>query len=169
MRRSLLLATARWGSGQRCARCLSYDMGSTLLAAQVEQSAGSDARIDRVQSEIRSLGYMDGRDEEGSQCDFRSLRGKLWREIMSAPWPSWSKTVTHCWPSTTSRPSIGNTSGRQTRSKASLPHFETAPGKPGVPEPKDRACHGLQADDVSEETMAEDLRAKPSARDHSGG
>ena len=88
------MATARWGSGQRCARCLSYDMGSTLLAAQVEQSAGSDALIDRVQSEIRSPGYMDGRDEEGSQCDFRSLRGKLWREIMSAPWPSWSKTVT---------------------------------------------------------------------------
>ena len=33
-----------------------------------------------------------------------------------------------------------------------------------MPEPKDRPRHGLQVNDVSKEEVAEDLRAKPSAR-----
>ena len=33
-----------------------------------------------------------------------------------------------------------------------------------MPEPKDRPCHGLQADDVRQEKVEENLRAKPSAR-----
>ena len=36
-------------------------------------------------------------------------------------------------------------------------------GKQELPEPQDRARHGVQVDDVSEEEVAEDLRAKPSA------
>ena len=37
-----------------------------------------------------------------------------------------------------------------------------------VPEPKDRPRHGLQADDVRQEKVAENLRAKPSARSDPG-
>ncbi len=39
----------------------------------------------------------------------------------------------------------------------------------GMLEPQNRPGHGLQADDVSQEEVAEDIRAKPSARGHSGG
>jgi len=38
-----------------------------------------------------------------------------------------------------------------------------------MPEPQDCPGHGLPADDVSQEEVAEDIRAKPSTRGHSGG
>ena len=41
-------------------------------------------------------------------------------------WPAWRRTERPCWPSTTSRPSTGCTSGRRTRSNRPLPPFATA-------------------------------------------
>jgi len=39
----------------------------------------------------------------------------------------------------------------------------------GLPQPQNRSRPGLAVDDVCQEEVAEDLRAKPSARGHSGG
>lgn len=38
----------------------------------------------------------------------------------------------------------------------------------GVPQPQDRSGHGLQADDVGAEKMAQARRSKSPARDHPG-
>jgi hypothetical protein len=40
--------------------------------------------------------------------------------------------------------------------------MELCPKNQGLPQPQNRPRHGLQADDVSQEKVAEGLRAKPS-------
>lgn len=40
------------------------------------------------------------------------------------------------------------------------------PNAAGLPQPQNRACHGIQADDVSPDEMAQTRRSQPHARDH---
>jgi hypothetical protein len=45
---------------------------------------------------------------------------------------------------------------------------QSHPENQGLPEPQNRPRYGLQADDVSQEEVEENLRAKPSDRSHPG-
>src|SRR5215813_12867931 len=106
---------------------MATDPRPTLLGAQDRQCAEQVAEEPAFESQAGATGDLDGRDQEGCARGVRCLRRDLGASNTTRRSSAWSKIAMRCWPSTTSRPSIGSIYARAMSLKARLRRFVTAP------------------------------------------
>ena len=109
--------------------------GAALLGPQDRQRAEQAAQGPAGQGQAAPARDLDGRDPRGRRGGVRPLRRRPTAPSTPRRWPAWSRTGRRCWPSTTSRPSTGSTSGPRTPSRAPSRRSVCGPPRPRA------ACH----------------------------
>ena len=133
-------ATARWGSGRRCARsspkarerrCWFHKTANVLDALPKSAQPGAKNALAEI------WGAEDKRARPGRG---QSVRGRLRRQVPQGRREDHRRRARSCWRSTTTLPSTGSTCGPPIRSSRRSPPSGCAPRSPRVPA---RAAAGL--------------------------
>lgn len=145
------------------ARSVRHDAGTTLLAPQDRERAERDAEIPASQGQRPSARHLAGRDESRSERRLRFLRrdlrcemGQGGRQANQGPGRA-SDLLRLPGRALKAHPHV-EPDRKHLRHRAA-PH-ET---HQGLPQPQDRPRHGVQADDVGAEEMAQTRRPEPPA------